>query len=89
MRVFDKFEKPGGTLEDRLEYLQVFKSKDFKPVPFPNNSRQLEPYGWVTTESDIRRLIAWSQTELDYPYRKKEFQFKTWAPDEFYIRPFA
>ena len=89
MRVYERYEKPGRTLEKRLEYLQVIKSKEMRPSPFPHHLRQLEPFGCVTEKSDIKRLIAWAQTELENPYRNEEFKIKTREPGELYIQQLA
>jgi hypothetical protein len=58
MRVYETLEKPGRTLEDQLEILKVIKSKDYKPAALPDQLRQLNNFGAVTSKSEIKKLIA-------------------------------
>jgi hypothetical protein len=90
MRVYEDYEKPGRTLEKRLEYLKVIKSKDHEsPTGHSDQLRQLKNFGRVTNKSEIKKLIAWAQTELDNPFRQQEFKVKTRDRAELYIKPLA
>jgi hypothetical protein len=90
MRVYEDYEKPGRTLEKRLEYLKVIKSKDYEsPTGHSDQLRQLKNFGTVTSKSEIKKLIAWAPTELETPYRQQEFKVKTRDHAELYIKPLA
>jgi hypothetical protein len=87
MRVREDYEKPGRTIEKRLEYLKVIRSQDFsRPTGHQDQLRQLKNFGKVTHTSEIKKLIAWAETELDTPYRQEEFQVKQRSRAELYIK---
>jgi hypothetical protein len=49
----------------------------------------LNNFGAVTSKSEIKKLIAWAETEPDNPYRQEEFQIKQRDHAELYIKPLA
>ena len=90
MRIYEVFEKPGSTLEDRLEYLKVIKSKKNAACnPGAGDGHQLENFGFLTTKGEIIRLIAWAENEDQRPYGWDETRFKERDRSELMIRPLA
>ena len=88
IRVYETFEKPGSTLEDRLEYLHVIKSKKYPPMHVPiENLKQLENFGRLTTKAEIAQLIAWAKREHLNPYGWDQTRFKERDRSELIIHP--
>lgn len=90
MRVYEKHEKPGSTLENHLEALHVIKPKKVNPKNMPpQDVRQLENFGWVTSESEIKKLIAWAGQEHHHQYASDKYNYTRRDRSELIIRPLA
>ena len=90
IRVYETFEKPGSTLEDRLAYLHVIKSNKYPPGHVPIESlKQLKNFGRLTTKAEISQLIAWAKKEHLNPYGWDQTRFKERERSELIIHPLA
>lgn len=82
---------PSTTLVDRLEQLQIIKTKEGGPIDKEALTRdqiaQVENLGWWIQDSDVKMLLAWARQENQklspyalskFPYVKRKKQDELW-----------